>query len=94
MAINATLSANDVILVMPTGGKCVCFQLPALLEKGFYQLFDSFIHLLDRAPVHKERDKLKNPSGVATLSVNWPLVTFRENEWPVTDLQVILIPNM
>ncbi len=55
---------------------------------------NAYYDMLDRAPVYKERDKLKNPSGVATLSVNWPLVTFRENEWPVTDLQVILIPNM
>ena len=33
--MNATLAKEDTLLIMPTGGgKSLCFQLPALIDKG------------------------------------------------------------
>ena len=47
-AISSTLSANDVLLILPTGGgKSICYQLPALLLKGIAIVVSPLIALMD-----------------------------------------------
>ena len=46
--INATISKEDVILIMPTGGgKSLCYQLPALLEPGVSLVISPLVSLME-----------------------------------------------
>lgn len=63
--IKATLDGLDVFGVMPTsGGKSLCYQLPAVLREGTTLIIQPLIGLMD-----EQRDKLRS-LGIATFSLH------------------------
>lgn len=83
-AINATLSKEDVILIMPTGGgKSLCYQLPALIDKGITLVVSPLVSLME--------DQM-----MALKKINYPALMLSANsskedaKLVATTLQVIL----
>ncbi|MBK0368504.1 DNA helicase RecQ [Flavobacterium agrisoli] len=63
--INAILSQNDVLAIMPTGGgKSICFQLPALILPGITIVISPLIALMK-----DQVDSLK-ANGIAACYIN------------------------
>uniref|UniRef100_A0A8D8YUF1 ATP-dependent DNA helicase n=1 Tax=Cacopsylla melanoneura TaxID=428564 RepID=A0A8D8YUF1_9HEMI len=55
-AINITLLKKDAIIIMPTGsGKSLCFQLPALIDKGTTLVISPMISLMEDQLGHLRR---------------------------------------
>lgn len=57
--MNALLSKNDVMLIMPTGGgKSLCFQLPALMASGLTLVVSPLVALMEDQVMALKRKKI------------------------------------
>ncbi|ESN99050.1 hypothetical protein HELRODRAFT_162528 [Helobdella robusta] len=72
--INATLSSKDCVVVMPTGGgKSLCYQLPALISKGFTLVVSPLISLMEDQLI--QLNSLNIPSRLLNASTPKEQVT-------------------
>jgi RecQ family ATP-dependent DNA helicase len=63
--VNAVLSGRDVFCCMPTGGgKSLCFQLPAMADKGFSVVFMPIISLI------QDQEIKMRALGIPTLNTS------------------------
>ena len=63
--IRATLSGNDNLVIMPTGGgKSICFQVPALLLEGLTLVISPLIALM------KDQVDGLNANGIPAAYLN------------------------
>jgi ATP-dependent DNA helicase RecQ len=88
--VEAILAGNDVILVMPTGGgKSLCYQLPALLEREPTIVISPLIALM------KDQIDVLQARGVAAAALhsNVPLSTQRavENAYRSNALRLLYV---
>lgn len=76
--MNAFLSNEDVILIMPTGGgKSLCYQLPAVISKGvtivvspLVALMEDQLHGLHKLKVNAKMLSSKAPKADVTATMN------------------------
>jgi superfamily II DNA helicase RecQ len=60
--INTILSGHDTLAIMPTGGKSICFQLPALLFPGITIVISPLIALM--------KDQVDSLNGIQACFIN------------------------
>lgn len=67
--MNATMSGCDCILIMPTGGgKSLCFQLPAVVSKGFTLVVSPLVSLMEDQLIALHRLGIKSEMLNASCS--------------------------
>ncbi|MCL2094008.1 MAG: RecQ family ATP-dependent DNA helicase [Treponema sp.] len=79
-AIDAILTGQDVIAIMPTGaGKSLCYQIPALLLPGITLVISPLISLM------KDQVKALNESGCPAVFLNSSLSS-EEYQWAMDEI--------
>lgn len=81
--MNASMSKEDVILIMPTGGgKSLCFQMPAVISKGVTIVVSPLVALME--------DQL---NGLHKLKVNAKMLSSKAPKEDVKAIMTGLVDN-
>ncbi|XP_059172094.1 ATP-dependent DNA helicase Q1-like [Physella acuta] len=77
--MNATLQKEDCLLIMPTGGgKSLCFQLPALVDKGLTLVVSPLVSLMEDQLMALQ--ELNIPSAILCASTSKEDIKFVQDD--------------